>query len=277
MNAQPVSVPDPACAALYRGTVMHARMKPVAHRFTYRVFSLLVDIGRLDELARLSPVFSVEKWNLLSFSERDHGPRDGAPLRAYIDGLLANAGVSIAGGRVLLFCYPRVLGLVFNPLSIYYCYDVDGQLAALVYEVRNTFGQSHSYVAPIEAGEANEAGVRQDRDKLFYVSPFLDMTMRYHFRLQPPGETLRVRILETDAQGPILSATFTGRRLEATTGNLLATFFSMPLLTLKIVAAIHWEALRLWVKGMRLVTRPAPPAPASYPERRADILPEARR
>jgi hypothetical protein len=243
---------------------MHARMKPVAHRFTYQVFSLLIDVGRLAEADRLSPVFSVSRWNLLSFSPKDHGPRDGSSLQTHVETLLANSGVDIAGGRVLLFCYPRVLGFVFNPLSIYYCYDAQERLVALVYEVRNTFGESHSYVAPIGVSETVGDGVRQERDKLFYVSPFLDMTMRYHFRLQPPADTLKVRILESDAEGPILAATFSGQRSEMRTGALLKAFFAMPLLTFKIVGAIHYEALRLWLKGLRLKPRPAPPEAASY-------------
>jgi DUF1365 family protein len=268
--------PPQAAASLYRGPVMHARMKPVSHRFTYQVFSLLIDVDRLEEADRLSPVFSTSGWNLLSFSGSDHGPRDGTPLRAHVGRLLANCGLEIAGGRVLLFCYPRVLGFVFNPLSIYYCYDAQDRLAALVYEVRNTFGEAHSYVAPVKPHEAAQSGVRQERDKLFYVSPFLDMTMRYHFRLHPPGDTLKVRILETDADGPILAATFSGVRSDMKTGALLKAFFAMPLLTFKIVGAIHYEALRLWLKGLRIKPRPSPPAPASYRDANPDALPQTR-
>ena len=175
--------PPQAAASLYSGPVMHARMKPVSHRFTYQVFSLLIDVDRLEEANRLSPVFSVSRWNLLSFSPSDHGPRDGTPLRAHVSRLLANCGLEIEGGRVLLFCYPRVLGFVFNPLSIYYCYDrrTGSQRSSTRCATRS--GESHSYVAPVKPQEAAESGVRQERDKLFYVSPFLDMTMRYHFRL----------------------------------------------------------------------------------------------
>lgn len=270
--------PPPVSAlSLYRGEVMHARMKPVAHRFTYRVFSILIDVDRLAEAHRLSPVFSVGRWNLLSFSPKDHGPRDGSSLRNHVEQLLAPAGLDLRGGRALLLCYPRIFGFTFNPLSIYYCYDAQERLVALVYEVRNTFGQSHAYVAPIAPGEAAAVGVRQERDKIFYVSPFLDMTMRYRFRLQPPGETLKVRILESDAEGPILAATFSGRRSEATSANLLAAFLSVPLLTFKVVAAIHWEALRLWIKGLRLVPRPAAtPGLASY-RQPAAAHPDSRR
>ena len=262
--------------SIYRGPVMHARMKPVTHRFTYDVFSTLIDLDRLDEVHRLSPILSIGRFNLLSFSPKDHGPRDGSDLRAYMNRILADAGMDLSGGRVFLLCYPRVLGFTFNPLSVYYCYDESGELAALVYEVRNTFGEAHTYVAPIMPGEAHAGGVRQERNKIFYVSPFLDMSMRYHFRLQPPGETLKLRILETDAQGPILAATFNGRREEATTAALLANFLRIPLLTFKIVAAIHWEAMRLYLKGLRIRTRPVPPAPLSYHGPDNNAFPDAR-
>ncbi len=269
-------MPPDSCLSIYRGPVMHARMKPVTHRFTYDVFSTLIDLDRLTELKSLSPIFSVGRFNLLSFSPEDHGPRDGSDLRAYVDGALGKAGIEIPAGRVLLLCYPRVLGFTFNPLSVYYCYNAQGALAALVYEVRNTFGEAHTYVAPISPGEATGHEVRQERDKIFYVSPFLDMSMRYHFRLQPPGETLKLRILETDAQGPILAATFNGTREEANTVSLLANFLHIPLMTFKIVAAIHWEALRLYIKGLRIRPRPVPPAPLSYRGQNTNALPDAR-
>jgi uncharacterized protein len=276
VTVESVFAPPTACASLYTGPVMHQRMKPVRHRFSYRVFSLLVDLDQLEALDRVSPVFSVGRWNLLSFRQGDHGPRDGSSLRAHVDRMLARAGRPIPGGRVLLMCYPRILGFVFNPLSIYFCYDSGGDLSALVYEVRNTFGEMHTYVAPVMAGERDGGLVRQQRDKLFYVSPFLDMTMRYQFRVLPPGDRLTVRILETDAEGPILAATFAGERSDMTTRNLLSAFARIPLLTFKIVAAIHWEALRLFVKGLRPRPRPAPPAQPSFIEPRGPVLPEAR-
>lgn len=255
--------PPSDAAALYTGKVMHARMKPVAHRFTYEVFSTLLDLDRLEEAARASSFFSVGRFNLVSFFEKDHGRRDGSSLRAHVNGLLREAGLA-APARVMLLCYPRILGFTFNPLSVYWCYDARGALAALVYEVRNTFGEMHTYVAPVRAGEVSAAGVRQARDKIFYVSPFMDMDMRYHFRLQPPGDRIGVRILETDAEGPILAATFSGSRRPFTTRALVAACARLPFLTLKIVAAIHVEALRLWIKGLRLRPRPAPPPPASF-------------
>jgi DUF1365 family protein len=243
-------------AALYFGEVMHARLKPVGHRFHYRVMNLLIDLDRFDEADRKSPLFGVNRPALYSFNEADHGECDGSGLRAYAQRCAAERGIDLTGGRVLLLCYPRLLGYVFNPLSVYFCYRADGALALMIYEVRNTFGKIHPYVLPVKPHEASKTGVRQTQDKLFYVSPFVEMAMRYHFRVLPPGEEVKLRILETDRAGPLLAATFHGRRRALTTATLLRSFFSLPLVTFKILAAIHWEALRLWLKGVRLVAPP---------------------
>ena len=247
---------DDAAAALYFGNVMHARLKPIGHRFSYRVMSLLVDLDRLDAADRQSRLFGVNRAALYSFNEADHGERDGSALRIYAQRCAAERGIDLTGGRVLLLCYPRLLGYAFNPLSAYFCHRADGELALMIYEVRNTFGDIHAYVLPVKPGESSDAGVRQAQEKLFYVSPFIEMAMRYHFRVSPPGDSVKLRILETDRDGPLLAATFNGRRRALTTAALLRSFCSLPLVTLKIVAAIHWEALRLWLKGVRPVLRP---------------------
>ncbi len=259
-RAAPAFPPPPAAVSLYVGTVMHARLKPKPHRFSYRVFSLLIDLDRLKEAGRVSRLFSIGRFNLASFHERDHGDGRGG-LAARVRSALAASGVDLGGGRILLLCYPRILGYVFNPLATYWCYDAGGALKAIVYEVTNTFRERHSYVAPLRDGEASQAGLRQARDKLLYVSPFLDMAMSYAFRLRPPGDDVRLRILESDADGPILSATFAGQRVALSGSSLLRQCARVPFLTLKVIAAIHWEALRLWAKGIRLAEHP--PAPAS--------------
>lgn len=241
---------------------MHARLKPMGHRFSYRVYSLLLDLDNIA-IATQSAVFSHNQFNLMSFYDKDHGAADGKSLRDYVNGLLKNAGQS-APARVELLCYPRILGWVFNPLSVYYCYDAENTLNALIYEVRNTFGERHTYVAPILEGEQSHGRIRQERDKLFYVSPFIGMKMRYHFRITPPDQNLTLRILEHDEDGPLLSATFSGVRHPLNTKNLLKAFFQVPLQTLKIVSGIHWEALKLWKKGAQFHKRPARPNPISY-------------
>lgn len=242
-------------AALYFGDVMHARLKPMRHRFSYRVMSLLIDLDRLEVADRQCRLFGVNRAALYSFNEADHGMRDGSRLLSYVQRCAAEHGIELSGGRVLLLCYPRLLGFTFNPLSVYFCYRADGALALMIYEVRNTMGEIHPYVLPVRPGQISDAGVRQQQEKLFYVSPFIEMAMRYHFRITPPAERVKLRILATDQEGPLLVATFNGCRRALTSAALLQSFFSLPLVTLKIVAAIHWEALRLWLKGARLQPR----------------------
>jgi DUF1365 family protein len=239
---------------------MHARLKPMSHRFSYRVMSLLIDLDSLDEANKQSPLFGVNRAALYSFRESDHGDRDGSSLRAYVDRCAAANDIDLNGGHVELLCYPRLLGYTFNPLSTYFCSRADGELALMIYEVRNTIGDIHAYVLPIRAGERTDAGIRQEQDKLFYVSPFIEMPMRYYFRVSPPGQSVKLRILETAPDGPLLAATFNGRRHALTSAALLRSFFGLPLVTFKIMAAIHWEALQLWIKGARLVPRPVRPA-----------------
>jgi hypothetical protein len=253
-----------AAASLYFGEVMHARLNPIGHRFNYRVMSLLIDLDRLDEADRLSPLFGVNRAALYSFHELDHGERDGAPLRTYVQRCAAKHAIDLGGGRVRLLCYPRLFGYGFNPLSVYFCDRAAGELALVIYEVRNTFGGTHSYVLPVRPGELNQAGLRQQQDKLFEVSPFLAMEMRYHFRIQPPAETVRLRILETGREGPVLAATFSADRCALTSRALLQSLIALPLVSFKVVAAIHWQALRLWLKGARPVPSPLP-SPAAEP------------
>jgi uncharacterized protein len=243
---------------------MHMRLKPRAHRFTYDVFAVLVDLGRLDEAAKASRLFGINRRGLVSFWEKDHGSDDGSPLLPYIQNLMREAGCDVPEIRVRMLCYPRILGYAFNPIAVYYVYDALESLRGIVYEVRNTFGQKHTYVAPLAQGELTEAGVRQERDKLFYVSPFMDMAMRYRFRLHPPTSKIAIRILEVDSEGPILAASFIGNGTELRTGSLLNALIRLPLMPIKVTLGIHFEALRLWIKGMRIKKRPAPPPRVSH-------------
>jgi DUF1365 family protein len=246
---------DSAAASLYVGDVMHARLKPIGHRFSYRVMSLLIDLDRLAAADQQSALFGVNRAALYSFHEADHGARDGSPLRAYAQRCASEHGIDLTGGQVRLLCYPRLFGYTFNPLSVYFCYRANSELALMIYEVRNTFGDIHAYALPVQSNQRSQAGVRQQHEKLFYVSPFIEMAMRYHFRVSLPDQRVKLRILETDGDGPLLTATFNGRRRALNTGQLLRAFVAFPLVTFKIMAAIHWEALRLWLKGARLVPR----------------------
>ena len=248
--------PPDAALSIFDGTVMHQRMKPKDHRFSYKVFNVLVDLDRLADATRQSSLFSVNRFNLLSFHEKDHGPRDGSSLRAHVDRLMKKEGLA-APHRVLLLAYPRLLGYGFNPLSVYYAYGEGAALTALIYEVRNTFGGLHTYVAPVSPAQISDAGIRQEQDKEFYVSPFISMQQTYHFRMLPPGKTVRVRILETDGTGPLLSATFSGNHKPANTFSFLKACLRVPLLTFKVMAAIHWQAFKIWRKRVPFHPRPA--------------------
>ena len=263
--------PPEAAGALYIGEVMHQRLRPFGHRLAYRVFSLLVDLDRLDELDRMSPLFSVDAANLVAFRQSDH-VAEGS-LRAHADRLLAQAGLDRPAARILLLCYPRIFGYVFNPISVYFAYGDAGALVALIYAVRNTFGEKHTYVARIEPGDMSDAGVRQTRRKLFHVSPFVGMDARYHFHVLPPGETVRLRINETEAGEPLLAASFAGSVAQLDSAALTACLLKIPLMTWKITAGIHWEALKLWLKGARFHRSPPAPAPASFRDSEASTPP----
>jgi len=257
--------------ALYFGKVMHARLKPRLHRFSYNIFSIVIDIGRLEEAGKTNRFFSVNKGNLVSFHEIDHGKRDGSSLRDHIDGLLSDGAMPRAH-KILLWCNPRVFGYTFNPLSVYFCYDENDEIFALVYQVHNTFGQSHSYVASTDGSLQNAGSIRQAADKCFYVSPFLDMDLRYNFRINPPDDQLKIRILEQDQSGPILSAAFSGQKKLPNVRNLFLGILKTAGLTWKITVGIHFEATLLWLKGMSIRPRPAPPAASSQVRKTGSIL-----
>ena len=257
------SAPD-AAGVVYDGQVMHHRLKPFGHRFTYPVFSLLVDIDRLGELDGMCRLLTVNRPGILSFHESDHVETTGETLRQFADGLLADAGLQQPAARILLLAYPRMLGYVFNPISVYFAYDADSELIALIYAVRNTFGERHAYVAPVLEGEASAAGVRQTRAKRFHVSPFIGMDARYNFRVLPPGKTVRLRINETQGGEPLLAATFNGDAMHLNDQTLARLLVRFPLMTLNVVAKIHWQALKLWLKGATFHRSPPPPATASF-------------
>lgn len=253
-----------AASSLYFGRVMHHRLRPFRHRFTYRVFSIWLDIDRIAETASRLRLFSHNRFNLFGFHDKDHGCRDGAALRPWVEELLARDGIDLEGGRISILCYPRILGYVFNPLSVFFCHDAADRLRAIIYEVKNTFGEQHCYVLPLSVG-ANEARVRQGCDKHFYVSPFIGMQADYRFMIRPPAEDLSIVIRQSVPRGPQLIASMTGRRADLRDATLLKAFCQYPLMTLKIISAIHWEALWIWLKGATYHGRPpAPDREASY-------------
>src|SRR6516225_3307669 len=244
-------------SSLYPSQVLHVRYKPVAHRLRRQAHYLLIDLEEAQSLAGRLRLFSYNRLNLVSWHERDHGDGSARPLRNQIEEHLRRAAIDPDGGSIRVLCMPRVLGLVFNPLSIFFCYGRDGSLAAILYEVNNTFGQRHSYLFSV-AGHAGE--LRHHCAKSFYVSPFMPMALTYRFRLAEPGERLAVHITAQDATGKVLTAVLGGKREDLADGSLLRAFLRSPLLAWHVLGAIHWEALKLWRKGLRHQPRPQPPA-----------------
>lgn len=244
-------------SALYLGRVLHHRMHPKTHRLVYRVFSLVLDLDELPVIDRKLRLLSWNRNNVLSFHNADHGPADGSDLKAYAHGLCREAGATGDLSRVELLCYPRLWGYVFNPLSVYFCYDQTDRVSAMIYEVRNTFGERHSYVLP----KSESSGIlRHGCAKKFYVSPFMAMEADYQFRVAPPGETVSVAIRQSSGGRPHMNAAFVGERRPLTSGNLASAIARNPMMTLKVMGGIHWEALKLWRKGLTFHRRPSPPA-----------------
>jgi DUF1365 family protein len=247
-------------SALYPGHVTHLRTRPKVHRLAYSIYSLLIDLDELALLDKRLKWFSVDRFNLFSFHSRDRGERTGMDLRGQVERAMRAAGVEPDGGPIRLLTMPRLLGWAFNPLSTYFCYRRSGALAAILWEVDNTFGQRHAYMIPVAAGAAGD--IVQNCDKAFYVSPFMDMDLHYRFTVSPPDSKLSIRIDVSDKGGPLLTARHLARREALTDAALLRAFCKIPLLTLKVVGGIHWEALKIWLKGVRLRQRPTPPQDA---------------
>ena len=251
-----MTLPQPC---LYRGTVTHRRLRPVEHSLRYSVFNVLLDVDRLDSLK--NRWLSHNRWNLLSVHDRDHGAGTDTPLGPQLREKLRAEPGGPNVTRIFMFCYPRVLGYVFNPLTVYFCYNTEASLTHLVYEVNNTFGGRKSYVLAVSDGPDI---VSQSCAKALYVSPFNAVEGRYSFHVKPPGNEIAVGVALRSSLGPCMKAYVSGVKVPLTDAGALRMFVAFPLMTVKIISAIHWEAARLWLKGLRLKPRPAASAlPAS--------------
>jgi len=242
-------------SGLYPGVVTHTRLKPRRHALRYDIFMLLLDLDELPGLDRALRLFSVARFNLTGFDPRRHGDGSDTPLKAQVEAQLATAGIP-HGGPIRILAMPRILGMGFNPLTVYYCHRADGALSAILYEVNNTFGERHSYLIPADDAPV----VKQACEKGFYVSPFMDMDLSYAFRVRPPAETVQVLVDVDDAEGRVLAAGFAGERQDLTDRNLARAWLTHPWMTLGVLAAIHWEALFIWLKGEKIRQRPPKPA-----------------
>lgn len=243
-----------SASGLYPGVVTHTRLKPRRHALKYDIFMLLLDLDELDTLDRNLKLFSVSRFNLVGFDPRKHGDGSATPLKVQVEAQLEAAGIA-HGGPVRLLAMPRILGLGFNPLTVYFCHRQDGALSAILYEVNNTFGERHSYLIPADDAPI----VKQACEKGFYVSPFMDMDLSYAFRVRPPGNQVQVLVDVDDAEGRVLATGFAAERRDLTDRELLKAWLTHPWMTLGVVAAIHWEALFIWLKGEKIRQRPVKP------------------
>ncbi len=239
-------------SCIYNGSVIHKRFNPKEHFFKYKVFSLFIDLSELEELNKNLKFFSFNKFNLISFHEKDHGERDGSSLLNWVKLNLRNNNISTENIKIKLLCYPRILGYVFNPLSIFFIYDKDENLISILYEVKNTFGEQHTYVFKVES---ENKLIQNNCPKKFHVSPFIEMNCNYFFRVLNPGEILSVKIDQYDQEGKILFASQDGKRSDLTSENLMNSYLKHPLMTFKIISAIHFEAFKLWIKGIKFVKK----------------------
>lgn len=248
-------------SALFSGHVTQSRLKPRRHSLDYRIYSLLIDLDELETLQRRLKLFSVDRFNLFSFFRKDRGDCSGSDLNGHVERAMQATGVEPDGGPICLLIMPRLLGCAFNPLSVFFCYGRAGTLRAILWEKDNIFCERHGSLIPIDAGNGDEGEVIQRCDKAFHVSPFIDMALRCEFRVIAPTKRLSIHIATSDAEGLLLTARHLGKRRKVTDAALLNACLTVLFLTLKVVAGIHGEAQKVWLKGRRLHARPVLPKP----------------
>ena len=239
-------------SCIYNGQVIHKRFKPKEHFFKYKVFSLLLDLSELSLLDKELKIFSYNKFNILSFYDIDHGPRDGTSLISWVKENLNSNNINSNEIKIKLLCYPRVWGYIFNPLSIFFVYDKNSKLISILYEVKNTFGEQHTYVFKID--KDNQLFEHSCKKK-FHVSPFIEMNCLYYFKILKPTDKLSVVINQNDDSGKLLFASQDGLKNELNNKNLMISYILNPLMSFKIIGAIHFEAFKLWIKGIKYVKK----------------------
>ncbi|MDC0216446.1 DUF1365 domain-containing protein [Candidatus Pelagibacter sp.] len=237
---------------IYSGNVVHKRFKPKKHYFKYKVFSLLIDLSEIDILNKSLKIFSYNKFNIVSFYDKDHGDRDGSSIKNWVINILKKNNIDTNDIQIKLLCYPRILGYVFNPLSVFYIYDKNSNLISILYEVKNTFGEQHTYVFKTKIAHNL---IKFKCKKKFHVSPFIEMDCIYFFRLLKPGKKISVIIDQNDKEGKILYASQDGIKSKITNDNLIKSYLKHPLMTFKIILAIHFEAFKLWGKGIKFIKK----------------------
>ncbi len=242
------------------GRVMHKRLRPAVHQFSYSVFFLRLSLSSVPTLG--NRWFSVNRFNLLSLYAKDHGPRDGNDLETWARALLKREGVYNADGEIVLQTFPRLLGYVFNPITIWYCYDAAGALRAAICEVSNTFGESHKYIVSHPDGRAISDHEWMIARKVFHVSPFCEVRGFYRFRFEQTCDRVFAQIDffdGADDADKLIVTTLHGKPQPLTSASVLQAFLTYPLMTFAVAARIHWQALKLWKKGIPFFAKPPPP------------------
>ena len=262
-----MSVPDPGICV---GTVRHRRFLPRRHEFTYPVFLALLDVDRIPGLMEVSRLTSYNRWNWASFDERDHFGDPARPLRERLRDDASRVGIDLPDGPIRLLTHLRYLGYGFNPVSFFYCYGRTGDLGMVLAEVNNTFGETRNYwLTPREAIPASGASRRYLTPKVFHVSPFMPLGMRYEWVFAPPGDRVVVHMNTVGDEGKVLDSTLSLDRRPWTASSVRGALLRHPWMTGKVIAAIHYEALRLWFK--RVPFFPHPGSPPSLGHRRHPV------
>ena len=239
-------------SSIYNGTVIHKRFKPKVHFFKYKVFSILIDISEINLLHKNLKIFSYNRFNIISFYDADHGPRDGTSVKEWVIKNLKDNQIDTKDIKIKLLCYPRIFGFVFNPLSVFFIYNKKSELISILYEVKNTFDEQHTYIFK---NRENENLIKHTCKKKFHVSPFIEMNCTYFFKILKPGDKISVIIDQYDEEGKLLYASQDGSRIELNNKNLFLSYLKHPLMTFKIIAAIHFEAFKLWIKGIKFIKK----------------------
>ena len=239
-------------SSIYIGKVIHKRFKPKVHFFKYRVFSILLDLAEINLIDKSLKIFSYNKFNILSFYDADHGARDGTSLKQWVIKNLEDNHINTENIKIKLFCYPRIFGYVFNPLSVFFIYNEKSKLISILYEVKNTFGEQHTYIFKVTE---NDNFIKNTCKKKFHVSPFIEMNCQYFFKILKPSNKISIIIDQYDDEGKLLYASQDGERINLNNKNLIFSYLKHPLMTFKIIAAIHFEAFKLWIKGIKFIKK----------------------
>jgi len=239
-------------SSIYNGHVIHKRFWPKKHFFKYKVFSLLIDLSELYQLEKELTLFSYNKFNVLSFYDIDHGPRDGSSLIDWVKENMTKNNINTDGITIKLLCYPRIWGYVFNPLSVFFVYDKNSNLVSILYEVKNTFNEQHTYIFKLKKSEEL---IEHSCRKKFHVSPFIEMDCTYYFKIAKPDEKISVYINLYADENKLLVALQEGIKVNLNNKNLIKVFLSHPMMSFKIILAIHFEAFRLSAKGIKFIKK----------------------